>query len=154
MTDLSDEIQEINLEGFQVVSGDLFTNYTRTSNPTVTLWHSSISFSKASLTLLNGCERIRVEINPNSTCLLIVPVTIKDKDNIHWVKGIKDPVPRKMECKRFTSHLYKTWSLDPEFVYRTIGRVVTAKNKVMILFDFNKAESWKQSSKARSRKNE
>ena len=29
MTDLSDEIQEINLEGFQVVSGDLFTNYTR-----------------------------------------------------------------------------------------------------------------------------
>ena len=106
MTDLSDEIQEINLEGFQVVSGDLFTNYTRTSNPTVTLWHSSISFSKASLTLLNGCERIRVEINPNSKCLLIVPVTIKDKDNIHWVKGIKDPVPRKMECKRFTSHLY------------------------------------------------
>ena len=79
MTDLSDEIQEINLEGFQVVSGDLFTNYTRTSNPTVTLWHSSISFSKASLTLLNGCERIRVEINPNSKCLLIVPVTIKDK---------------------------------------------------------------------------
>ena len=124
MTDLSDEIQEINLEGFQVVSGDLFTNYTRTSNPTVTLWHNSLSFSKASLTLLNGCERIRVEINPNSKCLLIVPVTIKDKD------------------------------LDPEFVYRTIGRVVTAKNKVMILFDFNKAESWKQSSKARSRKNE
>ena len=103
MTDLSDEIQEINLEGFQVVSGDLFTNYTRTSNPTVTLWHNSLSFSKASLTLLNGCERIRVEINPNSKCLLIVPVTIKDKDNIHWVKGIKDPVPRKMECKRFTS---------------------------------------------------
>lgn len=154
MTDISDEIQEISLDGFQMVSGEMFTNYTRTTTPTVTLWNSSISFSKAALISLNGCERIRVEINPNTKCLLIVPVTTKDKDNIHWVKGIKEQVPRKMECRRFTSQLYNTWNLDPEFVYRTVGRVVTAKNKVMLLFDFNKAESWKLGSNARSKKNE
>ena len=154
MTDISDEIQEISLDGFQVVSGEMFTNYTRTTNPTATLWNSSLSFSKAALISLNGCERIRVEINPNTKCLLIVPVTTKDKDNVNWVKGIKEQVPRKMECRRFTSQLYKTWNLDPEFVYRTAGRVVTAKNKVMLLFDFNKAESWKFGSNTRSKKNE
>lgn len=154
MTDLSDEVQEINLDGFQVVSGDLFTNYTRTTNPTATLWYNSLSFSKASLTALNGCERIRVEINPNTKCLLIVPVTVKDKDNVHWVTRTKDPAPKKMECRRFTAQLYKTWELDSEFVYRTLGRVVTAKNKVMLLFDFKQAESWKFGSNARSKKNE
>ena len=154
MTDISDGIQEISLDGFQVVSGEMFTNYTRTTNPTVTLWNSSLSFSKAALISLNGCERIRLEINPNTKCLLIVPVTTKDKDNVNWVKGIKEQVPGKMECKRFTAQLYKTWNLNPEFVYRTAGRVVTAKNKVMLLFDFNKAESWKLGTNSRSKKNE
>ena len=154
MNILSDEIQEIMLEGFQVVSGELFTGSFTLSDPRATLWNNSISFNKAALSDLNGCERVRIEINPNTKGMLLIPVTKKDKDNVHWVKGVKTPTPRKIECKRFTSQLYKTWDFDPEYVYRTIGRIVTAESKVMLFFDFSKAESWKLSDKARSKKDE
>ena len=110
---LSDEIQEIMLEGFQVVSGELFTGSFTLSDPRATLWNNSISFNKAALSALNGCERVRIEINPNTKGMLLIPVTKKDKDNVHWVKGVKTPTPRKIECKRFTSQLYKTWILIP-----------------------------------------
>lgn len=154
MAVLNEEIQEISLDGFQVVSGELFTNYIKLSDPRATIWNNSISFSKAALAALNGCERVRIEINPGTKGMLLIPVTKKDKDNVHWVKGVKSPKPRKIECKRFTSQLYKTWDFNFEYVYRTIGRIVTSDSKVMLFFDFNKAESWKLSDKARRKKDE
>lgn len=146
----NDVIPEISHEGFQVVSGEMFKHMQRISQPSATLWCNSISFSKASVQALNNCERIRIEVNPSTKCLLIVPVTIKDKDNIRWVKNIKDPQARKIECKAFTAQLFETWGWKPNYVYRTTGRIVSVDKKVMLLFDFSEPESWlwKERSKA------
>ena len=138
----NDLLPEIRHEGFQVVSGELFKHMQRLSLPSATLWYSSISFSKASVLALNNCERVRIEVNPNTKCMLIVPVTIKDKDNIHWVKNVKDPRARKIECKAFTSQLFDTWGWKQDYVYRTTGRIVSVDKKVMLLFDFSEPESW------------
>lgn len=138
----NDAIPEISHDGFQVVSGEMFKHMQRLSLPSATLWYNSISFSKASVLALNSCERVRIEVNPNTKCLLIVPVTIKDKDNIHWVKNVKDPQARKIECKAFTSQLFDTWGWKDTHVYRTVGRVVSVDKKVMLLFDFSDPESW------------
>ena len=138
----NDLLPEISHEGFQVVSGELFKHMQRLSLPSATLWYSSISFSKASVLALNNCERVRIEVNPNTKCMLIVPVTIKDKDNIHWVKNVKDPRARKIECKAFTSQLFDTWGWKQDYVYRTTGRIVSVDKKVMFLFDFSEPESW------------
>lgn len=138
----NDAIPEISHEGFQVVSGEMFKHMQRLSLPSATLWYNSISFSKASVQALNSCERVRIEVNPSTKCLLIVPVTIKDKDNIHWVKNVKDPQARKIECKAFTSQLFDTWGWKNTHVYRTTGRVVSVDKKVMLLFDFSDPESW------------
>lgn len=109
-------IPEISHDGFQVVSGEMFKHMQRISQPSATLWYNSISFSKASVQALNNCERVRIEVNPSTKCLLIVPVTIKDKDNIHWVKNVKDPQARKIECKAFTAQLFETWGWKPDYV--------------------------------------
>ena len=138
----NDMIPEISHDGFQVVSGEMFKHMQRISQPSATLWYNSISFSKASVQALNNCERVRIEVNPSTKRLLIVPVTIKDKDNIHWVKNVKDPQARKIECKAFTAQLFETWGWKPDYVYRTTGRVVSVDKKVMLLFDFSEPESW------------
>ncbi len=138
----NDAIPEISHDGFQVVSGEMFKHMQRLSLPSATLWYNSISFSKASVQALNSCERVRIEVNPSTKCLLIVPVTIKDKDNIHWVKNVKDPQARKIECKAFTSQLFDTWGWKDTHVYRTTGKVVSVDKKVMLLFDFSDPESW------------
>ncbi|MBQ3372822.1 MAG: hypothetical protein IJI45_04830 [Anaerolineaceae bacterium] len=48
-----------------------------------------------------------------------------------------------MESKLFGDEIYRAWGLDPEYNYRAVGRLVSARNKIMLLFDFSNAENWK-----------
>ena len=137
------DLQEVSMEGFQVVSGSMFSHFPKTSEPSCTLWYSSISFSKSAVSALNGCDRVLIQVNAKSKGILIVPVSSKDKDGILWLKDSKIVQAKKMDCKIFTSQLYETWGFDPEYVYRSYGRLVTSDKKVMLLFEFNRPESWK-----------
>lgn len=139
----SNEIEEISMDGFQVVSGEYFTCRAAYFSPTCTIWSGGITFNKVALTALNNCERVCIEIYPQKKSVLLVPVTIKDKDGIPWRKNIKDYAPRRMECSRFSSTLYEMWGWDTGCVYRTTGRIVTVDNKVMLLFDFSSVEQWR-----------
>lgn len=136
-------IKEISLDGFKVVSGEMFAHLPRKSDATCTLWPTSISFSKQSLVLLGNCEHVRIEVNVARKGLLVVPVNSKDRDCIRWIKSVKEPTVRKIECSRFTRQLYEAWGLNLDQVYRAIGKLVAADNKVMLLYDFNENETWK-----------
>ena len=148
MTGMVEEIREVSLDGFQVVSGDMFRNLTRINVPAITLWYNSISFSKASVTALNNCERVRIEVNPKTRCILLIPVTAKDKDGVRWAKTGKDTQPRKIDCLAFTSQLFDGWGWDRKYVYRATGHIVSSDKKIMLLFDFNDPESWRMREKA------
>ena len=142
------EIEEISMDGFQVVSGEYFVRRAIYYSPTCTIWSGGITFNKMALTALNNCERVRIEIHPQKKGILLVPVTIKDKDGILWRKNIKDYAPRRMECVRFSSKLYEMWNWDTGCVCRAVGRVVTVDSKVMLLFDFSSPEQWKGKERA------
>lgn len=137
------EIEEVSLEGFQVVSVSYFTNHTFCRTPTCTFWPTGITFNKLALSALNNSERIRIEINSEKKCILIIPVTMKDKDSILWRKNVKEYAPRRIESIRFSTTIYELWGWNPECSYRAAGRIVSAESKVMLLFDFNKPETWK-----------
>ena len=107
----SNEIEEISMDGFQVVSGEYFTRRVAYFSPTCTIWSAGITFNKVALTALNNCERVRIEIHPQKKSVLLVPVTLKDKDGIPWRKNIKDYAPRRMECVKFSSKLYERGGL-------------------------------------------
>ena len=143
-----EEIREVSMDGFQVVSGDMFRSITRLNLPAITLWYNSISFSKASVVMLNNCERVRIEVNPKTRCILLIPVTSKDKDAVRWAKTGKEVQPRKIECLAFTSQLFDGWGWDRKRVYRTTGRIVSSDKKIMLLFDFSNPESWPMKEKA------
>ena len=135
-------IPEINIEGFQVVSADMFRPALRLFDPTMTLWYTSIGFSKATVTTLNNCERIRIEVNNLQKKILIVPVNSNDKDGIKWLKDAPEPSSRRIECASFTNQLFKLWDFDSKRAYRAIGKPVSVDRKLMILFDFSLPESW------------
>ena len=137
------EVPEISMDGFQVVSGEMFVRLPRKNEPTCTLWYNSICFGKMAMMALNNCERIRIEVNVHARKILIIPVSVKDKDNVRWITTGKNPQPRKIDCKTFTSQLYDAWGFDKDLNYRAYGRVVAADKKVMMLFDFTTPETWK-----------
>ena len=83
-------IEEVSLEGFQIVASDMFIHLPRKSEATCTIWPSRVSFSKLTLSALNNCEFVRIEVNPRTKCLIVVPVTSSDKDSIRWIKGAKE----------------------------------------------------------------
>ena len=136
-------IEEVSLEGFQIVASDMFVHLPRTSDATCTIWPTKLSFSKLVLSALNNCEYVRIEVNPRTKCLVVLPVTSSDQNSIRWIKGTKEFSIRNMESKRFGDQVYQSWGLDMNYNYRAVGRLVTANKKVMMLFDFNGAESWK-----------
>ena len=149
---MSELIQEISLEGFQVVRSELFRRALRVSAPTATIWPNRISFSRSALAALNNCERVRFEINSAKRCLLVVPVTEMDRDNVRWTKDSKEPAVRMIECLAFTKQLYNSWGWFSELAYRATGRIVSYEKKVMLLFDFSNAESWKYKDKSQLQK--
>lgn len=139
---LLDQVPEIDMEGFQVVSADLFCNYQRSDAPALTLWINQLSFSRAAISALNNCERIRMEVNPQTRGILIIPVTSKDKDGIKWIINGKEPHSRKLECHAFAEKLYQTWEWDTDRVYKAFGRIFVSDQKVMLFFDFRAPTSW------------
>ena len=136
-------LEELSLDGFQIVKADMFIHSPRKGEPTCSIWPSKLSFSKLVLTSLNSCEYVRIEVNPKKRTLVVIPVTSNDNNSIRWIKGQKDFTVRNMESKRVGTEIYKSWSLDPNYNYRAIGRLVTCNRKVMMLFDFNNAEIWR-----------
>ncbi len=137
-------VNEISLEGFQIVSSDFFTYATRTNAPTLTVWDGSIGFSKQDVLLLNSCENIMIRINAKEYKALVIPTKSNDKDAIKWVKKLDPIEARKINCPKLTDKLYEMWGWDKDYVYRTNGRLVTSDNKVMLLFDFASPEKWKR----------
>lgn len=135
-------IQEIDLDGFQVVKGDMFLCNASRHAMMMSIWPDSISFSKTSIQALNNCERVRLEVNSESKTILVIPVTAQDKDNVRWISS-KSQKSRRIGCERFTYMLYRTWGWDTELAYRSEGKLVSANNKVMLLFPFDQAENWK-----------
>ena len=141
------DMEEFSLEGFQVVHSEMFVQLPRKSDASCSLFPTKMTFNRTTLRLLHTCEHVRIEVNPSNKCLLVVPVGSSDKDAIRWAKGTKEKYVRNFESRQFSGELYRAWDLNPEYNYRTVGRLVTAKNKLMMLFDFSKAEIW-QSKKA------
>lgn len=84
--------------------------------------------------------------------MLVVPVTAKDKDNLKWIKSEKGPQAKKITCRALMEMLYEKWGWELNHVYRTVGRLVTVENRVMLLYDFNGCENWVY--KPRSKENE
>nr|MBQ6243004.1 hypothetical protein [Lachnospiraceae bacterium] len=149
----NDTIPEITLDGFQVVSADMFRRAFRLFDPSMTLWNNSICFSKAAVTALNNCARIRIEVNTMAKKILIAPVTSNDKDGIKWLQSGENPSARKIECIQFASQLYKLWGFDPKRTYRAPGKIVAVERKIMVMFDFSEPESWNYKEKAANDKN-
>lgn len=139
-----EEIKEITMDGFQVVSGDYFTSVSKLSVPSLTIWDGTIGFTKQDALMLNLCECILMQINPKEKGILLSTSNSSDKDAIKWLKKTNPIETRKLACQKLTDKIYSMWGWDKDYVYRAPGRLVTSSNKVMLYFDFSDPEKWKR----------
>ena len=140
-------IEEISLEGYQLVRGQLFAN---TPEPTMSIWYSSIAFNVACYSALNDSGAIQLRVHHTDRKIVIVPCPSKDRDAVNWQKAPDKQKSRKIECSKFAHQLYDLWGLNKDARYRAPGKLVTADKKVMILFDFTDPEVWEGTKLANS----
>lgn len=141
MIDSPDSIREISLEGYQVVRGKYFT---RKYEPSMTLFATAISFNGAAFESLNNCDSVQFLVNEKNKSIIVKPIISKGPDAINWNKNKNKSV--RIECTSFTKQLYEVWQLKTDCRYKSTGILVQSDKKVMLLFDFQKAETWRGSS--------
>ena len=141
MIDSPDSIREISLEGYQVVRGKYFT---RKYEPSMTLFASAISFNGAAFESLNNCDSVQFLVNEKNKSIIVKPIISKGPDAINWNKNKNKSV--RIECTSFTKQLYEVWQLKTDCRYKSTGILVQSDKKVMLLFNFQKAETWRGSS--------
>ena len=131
---------EINLQGFQIVRGQMFN---RQSEPAMTMWYSSASFNTACYSALNDCTSIQMLVNSDEKKIIVRPCPSKDKDAVTWLTAADKVKYKKIECSRLTHQLFDLWGLKKDLRYRASGKLVVADQKVMLMFDFANCEIWR-----------
>lgn len=132
-------IKTVSLDGFQVVQRKYFS---RLTEPMMTIWESAVAFNTASHDVLNNCEAIEIYVNEETRCFAIMPAPSKDKESVKWIRGNKKYKHNRIECTMFARQIFKSWGLDPQYHYRTVGKLVQCDKKLMIIFDFSQHEVW------------
>lgn len=130
---------EISMEGFQVVPGLFFSKQVE---PTMTIWSNAIAFNTMCFSALNDCVSIQLMVNGRDRKVVVTPCQSKDKDAIAWSRPTGKQTYRKIDCARFAQQLFDIWGLKKEYHYRVSGKVVSADNRIMLMFDFSAPEKW------------
>jgi len=130
-------IQNITLDGFQVVQGQLFKNE---RSPVMTIYKNEVSFAREAHAVLNNCAAIQVLVNVESKAIIVRPSASTEEHAIVWERQLKDTYIPRLLCPALTRQLYALWDWNTKYKYRTDGRIVRCERKVMILFNFNEAK--------------
>jgi hypothetical protein len=130
-------IQNITLDGFQLVQGQLFKNE---RSPVMTVYKNEVAFSKEAHVALNNCAAIQILVNADKKMMLIIPSASTDENAIVWERQLKDTYVPRFRCPGLTRQLYAQWDWNTRYRYKTDGRLVRSERKVGLLFDFNEAK--------------
>lgn len=133
-------MNEVSLEGFQLVRAQMFG---RASEPSMTIWPTSVAFNMACYSALNDCACIQIMVNTNDRKIAVIPCPAKDADAISWLKGKENKKYKKLDCSKFGRQLFETWGLNKEYHYRAMGRLVAVGQKVLLMFDYSSPEAWR-----------
>jgi len=132
-------VENISLEGFQVVRGRYFAHY---MEPTMAIRQNNISFNTPARAILQHCENVRILLNDKTKRILVDSSSSNEPDAVRWVKQDDKKKYDPIECTAFVKNLREAWKLDPKCNYRLVGRPVTCNRKIMLLFDMATAEKY------------
>ena len=132
-------MENVSMDGFQVVSSKLFSNE---KPPAMTIFRNEISFSREAHGYLNYCVAIQIMINSKEKKVMIKAAPSTDENSICWKEKLKESYIPRFNCPKLTKPLFSMWGWDTDYRYRTEGRLVKCDKKPILLFDFNEAKAY------------
>lgn len=136
------EAEEVNLAGFQVTRGQLFSHL---REPTVTFWEDRIRFNMACLRRFPQVTHIQLLIHPDQKRLIIRPCDPDAPDSLRWATkgGSSDELKnRDMICRIFAAKVYDLMNWEKNVRYKVMGRPAVAKGEALFLFKLTDSEQF------------
>ena len=146
----SEEMETVNLAGFQVTKAELFAH---TREPAVTVWEHRIKFNMACLRRFPGVTHIQLLIHPEQQRLIIRPCEADAPDSLRWAigGGEKEIRNRDMICQIFAAKLFELMNWDKQYRYKMLGKPAISDNEALYLFKLNDFELFVNTGKRKSR---
>ena len=133
-------IEDISLKGFIVVKHEFFK---QERTPAMTVFRRKVSFGKECQLALGKCQSVQMMINFDSRQIIVRPMSSSEEDTIVWYKeDLKNPFVGDFACTPLMARVFREWGLDPRYRYKTKGRIVKSDRKLMLMFDFNEADTY------------
>ena len=130
-------LDEVSMEGFSIVNGEYFK---KPIEPILTIRDHCLTFNGAAYKALNLVNSIQIFVHKTNRRILVTPASSDDQNSLIWLKNPTDLSSHSLECTSFARQLFQTYGWIQQNAYRSSGRLVTANNKVMLLFDFSNPE--------------
>jgi len=133
------EIEEISLEGYEVVRGEFIS---QAGMPVVTFDGFVVSFNAASLKIIPDTESILFMINRRDNTLCTHPCKNGEKCSFRWCSYGKKRQPRHGKCDEFVLRLMKFTGWTFDYKYKLLGSVVKSEGVTLLKFDIVSAQKF------------
>lgn len=133
LLDSDDEVENIDLAGFQVTRSVLFAH---TKEPSVSIWNSRIKFNMACIRRFPGVTHIQILIHTEQKRMIIRPCDPDAPDSLRWARGggEKELANRDLMCRIFAAKVFDLMGWSSEYHYRLLGKPAVYKNEMLFLF--------------------
>ncbi len=124
-------------ENCQVVHGAFFSHG---SDPSLTLRPSELYVNAACIRKLPDTDYIQLLIHPEEKKLALRPCLEDTKDSVRWCSTTSKRSPRHIPCPVFFGKVTSLMDWNPNFRYRLTGRLLSAKEELLFVFDLTEPE--------------
>lgn len=136
--DEEQEVDEIQIDGFQVVRREYFAHL---FEPAVSIKVDAITFNCACIRKFPNVQYIQLLINPEQKRLVIKPCDEDAKDAIKWcnIKNGKQS-PRTINCKIFGAKLFDMLKWSITYRYKLLGLIAKSNGEQIAAFSLEDTE--------------
>lgn len=107
-------------------------------SPRMSFAPDRLYFTKACHKALGYTPAIKILVNRSKRSVLVSPCPSQDAEAVQWMteKKTNNGCRTDFACQELASSLYRDWSWDKDYRYRSNGRLVEVQGMPMMLFDF------------------
>ncbi len=137
-----EEIEEVDLKGFQVVRREFFAH---TREPSIIFNEGKISVNAACVRKLPEVDYVQILINREKQLLAIKPCDELDLFSFQWVSTKTEKrIPRSVTGRLFHMKVCDMMGWNPNYRYKILGRLCHANGDKLFVFDLKSAETYEK----------
>lgn len=131
------ENEEFNYNGYQVVRSEFFAHI---KEPSITFNNCKFYVNAACVNKLPHINFVHILVNSAEKRLVVRPCKEEEKDSFCWCSNSVKRRPKQITCKIFFAKMMQLMDWNPDYRYKSIGKLIQTNSELLFVFDLKTAE--------------